>query len=92
MSYLDSLRQAKPSPLRTTPLFDVTYPVPGGHGWNTHYRCTPWDTWWLVKACVELERPYRVRYSESRARVRARVLLDLFSIGLSDRCGEGTEQ
>lgn len=92
MSYLDSLRQAEPSSLSTTPLFDVTYRIPGGHGWNTHYRCTPWGTWWLVMTCLELERPYRVRFSESRARARGRVLLDLFSYRLSDRSGIGTEE
>jgi hypothetical protein len=91
MTYLESLRQAEPSPLRTSPLFDVAYQMPDG-GWQVHERCDPWSTWVLLKLCAELDRQVAVRYSESRARVRVRVLLDLFSIGLSDRCGQGTEE
>lgn len=91
MSYLDDLRRAEPSPLRDTPQFDVAYLLPTGE-WHTHERCCPWSTWALLKCCAVLDRQVAVRYSESRARVRVRVLLHLFSYRLSDRCGMGTEE
>jgi hypothetical protein len=91
MTYLESLRQAEPSPLSTHPQFDVAYLRPDGE-WHVHERCDPWSTWVLLKLCAELDRQVAVRYSESRARVRLRVLLHLFSYRLSGRCGEGTEE
>jgi hypothetical protein len=91
MSYLESLARLEPSPLSTLPRYDVAYEIPNGLGWHVHQDCSPWGAWWLVKACVRLKRPYRVRDETGVIWHGTCFLLHLFSYRLSGRCGTGTE-
>lgn len=81
----------EPSPLRDNPLYDVAYMLPTGT-WHTHPTCSPWATWWLVKTCIELERPCRVKCRATGEVWHGACVLDLFSYRLSGRCGAGTEE
>jgi len=88
-----------PSPLQTSPLIDVAYRLDCG-GWYTHPQLEPWGAYWLIETCLDLGRTVRIRTETGHIdqfeptgdpMARRLLLLDLFSIPVSDLSGLGTD-
>lgn len=98
MSQQDHFANHEPSTLQTSPVFEVAMRLPSG-GWYVLDDQQPWPTWYLVKTGLKLGRPVRIRdraghvtsFSPDGDRLaQALLLLDLFSIPVSDLCGGST--
>lgn len=87
------------SPLQKLPLFDLAYQMPD-LSWVTMSDLTPWAANYLIEACLNLSRQVKIRRSDGRVEsfspvadrmARRLLLLDLFLIPVSGRCGSPTD-